>query len=335
MSTEKPKEEVTLVSQVRSIGYYAGLTFGVGYSLVFLGIILIFVEMVLSALQAGILSYVLNAPPWRIVSIVLIFIGLFLGIAFGSTISGNAKSVKEGLLTMDKIVSAASTFSLMLLFLWLGSTIYAFVNRQPALSPVCGAVGAILLLVGLGRYREKASRFVGALLIIVSLVLIYFVAYWSIVYKPVNGLLFSELTIEVSTLIILGLCAIIFSFPIVQEELKQAVLGSILSVVGIVFSAGVVYLNFSALSVFSLSTPIARIPYVYNLPGCSLLLNSIIVYYEEAYSALIIFTGLLLLGISGIISIVTACLTLVISIRILTAGARPQPPPPPPPPSGA
>ncbi|MCS7138543.1 MAG: hypothetical protein NZ873_00605 [Crenarchaeota archaeon] len=338
MSKEKPQEESSpLTLQVKNIGYYAGLTFGSGYSLVFLGIIFIFVEMVLRMLQMGVLSdYLSNMPLWIIVTLFFIFIGLFFGVGFGSTINGIAKSAKEGLLTLEKISSSVSAFSLMLLFLWLGSTVSAFVNKQPPFSPVCGVAGSALLLIGLGRYRERTSRFVGAIIILISIVLIYFVSYWNILYRPVNGLLFSELTIEVSSIIILGLCAVMFSLPIVQEDLKQAVLGSVLSVVGIVFSAGVIYLNFSALSAFSILTPISRIPYIGNLPGCSLLLNNILAFHEEAYSALLIFTGFLLLGISGIISIVTACLTLVISVRQLAVGPKEavsQIPPPPPPPA--
>ncbi|MEM3712593.1 MAG: hypothetical protein QXR97_03540 [Thermoproteota archaeon] len=336
MTKDKSQEEMTpLISQVKSIGYYAGLTFGTGYSLVFLGIIFIFIEMVLRMLQTGFLSsYLVNIPPWRIVTLIFIFIGLFFGVGFGSTITGNAKSAKEGVLNIEKISSSVSAFSLMLLFLWLGSTLSAFVNRQSPFSPVSGVVGSALLLIGLGRYRDKTSRFLGAIIMLISIVIIYFVAYWNILHKPVNGLLFSELTIEVSSLIILGLCAVMFSLPVVQEDLKQAVIGTILSVVGIVFSAGVIYLNFSALSTFSISTPILRIPYIDNLPGCSILLNSVLAFYGEAYSALLIFTGFLLLGVSGIISIITACLTLTVSIRQLAIGPKtllpPAPPPPPP-----
>ncbi len=54
MSEERSQEEITpLVSQIKNIGYYAGLSFGTGYSLVFLGVILIFVEMIFRILQAG------------------------------------------------------------------------------------------------------------------------------------------------------------------------------------------------------------------------------------------------------------------------------------------
>ncbi|MBO3800367.1 MAG: hypothetical protein FGF52_04875 [Candidatus Brockarchaeota archaeon] len=335
MSREKPQEEIApLASQIKNIGYYAGLTFGTGYSLVFLGIVFIFVEMILRMLQTGLSSYFFEIPPWMIVTLVFIFIGLFFGVGFGSTISGNAKSAKEGSLTLDRVSSSVSTFSLMLLFLWLGSTVSAFVSRQSPFSPVCGVAGSALLLIGLGRYRDKTSRFVGAIIMLISIVLIYFVAYWNILYRPVNGLLFSELIIEVSSIIILGLCAVIFSLPVVQEDLKQAVLGSILSVVGIVFSAGLVYLNFSALSAFSISTPIVRIPYLNNFPGCSIILGNVSALYGEAYSALLVFSGFLLMGISGIIGIVTACLTLAVSIRQLAMGPKtpvPQVPPPPPP----
>ncbi|MBO3840654.1 MAG: hypothetical protein JTT17_07580, partial [Candidatus Brockarchaeota archaeon] len=162
--SESQEETAPLISQVKSIGYYAGLTFGTGYSLVFLGIIFIFIEMVLRMLQAGSLNnYLVNMQPWAIVTLIFIFIGLFFGVGFGSTITGNAKSAKEGVLTIEKISSSVSAFSLMLLFLWLGSTVSAFVNRQSPFSPVCGVVGSALLLIGLGRYREKASRFVGGI----------------------------------------------------------------------------------------------------------------------------------------------------------------------------
>lgn len=326
----KPEEEITsLTSQVKSIGYYAGLTFGAGYTLIFFGIIFIFVEMVLRALQAGVLHYIGDLPPWRIITLVFIFIGLFFGVVFGSTITKNAKSLKESSLNLNKISSSASVFSLMLLFLWFGSTISAFVNREPSFSSVCGIVGSALFLIGLGRYREKTSRFVGTIIMLISLVLIYFVAYWNLQQKPVNGLLFSELTIEVVSLLILGVCAAIFSLSILQEELKQTVFGLILSIVGIVFSAGVLYLNFSALSAFSISTPIDQIPYINNLPGCSILLKSLSKFYisgvfafSEAYSALIIFAGFLILGISGIIGIITACLALIIFMKQVATGSK-------------
>jgi len=331
MSGKKPQEEITY--QARNIGYYAGITFGAGYSLIFLGIIFIFLETILKLLQTGYLSnYLAEMPPWRIATLFFIFIGLFFGVGLGISIAGNAKSAKEEKLTIEKISSSVSAFSLMLFFLWLGSTIYAFISRQSPFSSAVGVAGSILLLVGLGRYRDEKSKFAGAILMLVSLFLIYFVAYRSTLHRPVSGLLFSSLTIEASSVIILGLCMVVFSLPVLQEDLKRAVLGLVLSIVGLVFSAGVVYLNFSALPAFSISTPVARIPYLNNLPGCSILLSRVTTLYGEAYSTLLVFTGFLSLGISGIIGIVTACLTLAISIRQLVAGSKKvtQPPPPPP-----
>jgi hypothetical protein len=334
MSTDvKPKEEMDpLVSQVRNIGYYAGLTFGTGYSLIFLGPVLMFLETIVSTSQTGNLSYISNVPPWRIVTLFFLLVGMIFGISFGSTISKNSKSAKDGSLTIGKIGFSVSAFSFMLLFLWLGSTVFTFVNKLPPFSPVCGVAGAILLLIGFERYREKTSRFVGAIIMLVSIILIYFVAYWNIVYRPFNGLLFSELTIEVSSLIVIMICAIIFSFPILREEYKQAFLGIVLSIVGMVFSAGVIYLNFSALSAFNTPTSIAGVPYLRNIPGYSILVTNFLTFYSESYSALVIFIGFLLLGVSGIISLVTTCLTLTVSIKQLITGPKapvPEAPPPP------
>jgi ribosomal protein L40E len=142
---------------------------------------------------------------------------------------------------------------------------------------------------------------------LVSIALIYFVAYRGIGVGP----LLSESTLEAIALLITIVGAVIFSFPILGEELKQSVAGIILSISGILFSCGVMYFNFKALSdinnMLSLLSGIGGYAYGYGFP--SITLNSI----------WIMFFGFLLLGISGIIGLVTACLPLAISVKQLSA----------------
>ncbi len=312
-----------LVSQTKNVGYYAGLTFGVGYCLTLIGVIAVIAEIIVrySSAMSGYGGYVgASIPSWLIASMIFFSIGIICAIYFGFTIIKNSKSARDYGLKIDTIASSVSAFSFMLIFTWIGITIIAAASKLSLFSPICGVVGPILLLVGFRAYRGEVSesKLIGAILMLVSVALIYFVAYRGglpgllgggagLLGFPWPGPLSSELTLEILALLIATACAVIFAFPILGEELKQSVAGIILSISGILFSVGVIYFNFSAVSaidqLFSLVGLASWIP---GVPRMTL------------DSIWIMFFGFLLLGISGIIGLITACLPLAISAKQLS-----------------
>jgi len=300
-----------LASQTKNIGYYAGLTFGVGYCLVLIGVIAVIAEIIVrySSGMSGYWGYVgVQTPPWLTASMLFFAIGIICAVYFGFTVVKNSKSARDHGLKIDTIASSVSAFSFTLIFMGIGITIVEAGLRLSLFSPICGVVGPILLLIGFRAYHGKASesKLIGAIIMLVSIALIYFVAYRGIGVGP----LLSESTLEAIALLITIVGAVIFSFPILVGELKQSVAGIILSISGILFSCGVMYFNFKAVSdinnMLSLLSGIGGYSYGYGFP--SITLNSI----------WIMFFGFLLLGISGIIGLVTACLPLAISAKQLS-----------------
>ena len=312
-----------LASQTKNIGYYAGLTFGVGYCLTLIGIIAVIAEIIVrySSTMSQYWGYVGAAiPSWLIASMIFFAIGIICAIYFGFTIIKNSKSARDYGLKIDTIASSVSAFSFTLIFTWLGITIIIAASGLSLFSPICGVVGSILLLIGFRAYRSGASesKLIGAILMLVSIALIYFVAYRGgllgflglgagLLGFPWPGPLFSELTLELLALLIATACAVIFAFPILGEELKKSIAGIILSISGILFSVGVMYFNFSTVSAIDRLLSLVRM--TQWIPGVpSMALGSI----------WIMFFGFLLLGISGIIGLVTACLSLAISAKQLS-----------------
>jgi len=298
-----------LESQAKNIGYYAGLTFGVGYCLTLVGVIAVIAEMIVRYYSAlsGYWGYVgAQIPPWLIASMVFFSIGIICAIYFGFTIIKNSKSARDLGLKIDTIASSVSAFSFTLLFIGIGSTIVAAGLKLSLFSPICGVVGPILLLIGFRAYHGEASesKLIGAILMLVSIALIYFVAYRGMGVGP----LLSESTLEVIALLIAIVGAVIFSFPILGENLKQSIAGIILSISGILFSCGVMYFNFSAVSdINNMLSLLGRMSvYTYGFPSVT------------PDSIWIMFFGFLLLGISGIIGLITACLPLAISAKQLS-----------------
>lgn len=312
-----------LASQARNIGYYAGLTFGAGYCLVLIGIIAVIAEAIVrfSSTMSGYLGYVAaQIPSWLIASMIFFLLGIIYAIYFGFTIIRNSKSARNHGLTIDTISSSVSAFSLMLVFTWLGITIITYASRSSLFSPISGVVGAILLLVGFRAYRggrASESKLTGAILMLVSIALIYFVAYRGGLFSLLGlgggllgfqlpGPLCSELTLEILALLIAAVCAVIFSFPI-GGELRKSYAGIILSISGILFSVGVMYFNFSTVSAIDrLFSLVGMTQWIPGVPRMTL------------DTIWIIFFGFLLLGIAGIIGLVTACLPLVISAKQLS-----------------
>ena len=300
----------SLASQTKNIGYYAGLTFGVGYCLTLIGVIAVIAEIIVRyySTMSRYWGYVgAQITSWLIASMIFFAIGIICAIYFGFTIIKNSKSARDNGLKIDTIASSVSAFSFTLIFVGIGITIVAAGLNLSLFAPICGVVGPILLLIGFRAYRRASeSRLIGAIMMLVSIALIYFVAYRGIGVGP----LLSESTLEAIALLIAIVAAVIFSFPILVGELKQSVAGIILSISGILFSCGIMYFNFKAVSdinnLLSLLSRVGGYPYGYGFP--SMTLNSI----------WIMFFGFLLLGISGIIGLVTACLPLAISAKQLS-----------------
>jgi ribosomal protein L40E len=247
-------------------------------------------------------------------------IGIICAIYFGFTIIKNSKSARDYGLKIDTIASSVSAFSFMLIFTWIGITIIAAASKLSLFSPICGVVGPILLLIGFRAYHGKASesKLIGAILMLVSIALIYFVAYRGGLHSFLGlgagllgfqwpGPLLSELTLEILALLIATVCAVIFAFPILGEELKKSIAGIILSISGILFSVGVMYFNFSTVSAIDrLLSLVGMTQWIPGVPRITL------------DTIWIMFFGFLLLGISGTLGLVTACLPLAISAKELS-----------------
>jgi len=344
----------SIITQTKNVGYYAGLAFGIGYILTFVGII---------ALVAEILSYIpsyewsiimATIPAWLVAGLVCYLLAVICAIALGSSIIKNSKSAREHGLEINIISSSVSSFSFMILFAGIGSIIlingmssvyspyyygygysYPVVNLPFIAYPISQVVGAILLLIGFRAYRGKQtdSKIVGAILMLISIILIYIIAYApvrdaynsyasfinlypygpTVSLPPLSGPLLSEVNVETIALLIAMICAILIAFLTYEAEVKYSIVGIVLSISTILFSIGLLYFNFSAVSLFSK---------LLSLPGNRLI------------SPWIMFFGFLVLGISGIIVLIAACLCIVASLKQLSTQTRqPAAPPPPPPPA--
>jgi hypothetical protein len=303
-----------LMSQIRNIGYYAGLTFGIGYCLTLIGLIAVFAEIV--ERFSGAFSRI---PGWYTTALIFYLIGVMCGIYFGLTIIKNSKTAKVSELSTNVISSSVNTFSLMLLFAGIGFTIMAYGLQASLFSPISGVVGAVLLLYGFKTYKSgvSESKLIGAILMLISIILTYLVAYrepgnymaFIMIQTPVSaGPLFSEPTLEVASLLIAIICGVIFAFPILEKP-KTNVANVILPISIILFSCGVMYFNFSAVSAIDQL-------HHYLIPGW-------IGYVRVTLNSIwIMFFGFLLLGISGTLILVTACLSMAISIKELSTRAK-------------
>jgi len=313
---EKTDDSISpLVSQIRNIGYYGGLTFGIGYCLTIVGAMAVVAELVLrlSSSFSRYLPYGLSSqiPPALVASLIVLFISVICAIIFGLSVIRNSKSARDSGLRIDGISSSINAFSFMLFFLWIGVTILSASLGLSLFSPICGVIGSVLLFEGFKAYRNEASesKLIGAILMLISVALTYFVAFKGSGLSLLGvGPLFSEFTLEALALFIALIGAVVFAFPIVGEH-RRSVASIILSTSVILFSCGIMYFNFSSLS--SLNKLLSLAGGIVNwMPGLSGL---------QLYSIYILFFGFLLLGISGIVTLIAACLPLVTSFKELSA----------------
>jgi hypothetical protein len=332
MSEEKVAAS-SLVSQGKNIGYYAALLYGIGY-------ILTTVSVVILTIEWFVLARGLDA--WDIAIFTTYLIGMIFAIVFSASIIRKANIVKTSVISPDIIISLISTFTMMLVLYGVGTTILASAIKESLFGPVCYIVGAVLLLMGFRTYQSKGvaeSKLIGAILMLVSLILIYLVAapqsifsalfrraYWyapysdplfyilSFIQMILKSPLFSEQTLEFIALLLAVIGALIFALRIASEKLQHAITSVILSISGLLFSIGVMYLNFTSASDLS-----NWLGYASNVPQLSVLWISVI--------------GMILLGIGGIMALIASIIPLVSTASQLSVqmpAAAPSPPPPPP-----
>jgi len=328
-----------MIAHVKMVGYYAGVAFGAGYILVFAGIIAMAAEF-LASIPAYVWSMILaNVPAWLIAGLICYLISVILAIAFGASVIRSSKSVRDKGLHLGTITSSVSIFCFMIIFAAIGSIIlisgvasssyFGYIGSS-LVYPICNLVGAILLLIGFRTYHGKQveSKIVGAIMMLISVVLIYIVALGPVFngysgifgYAPsgaswlpaVPGPLLAQSTLETVALLLATIAAIVLAFLTAEERIKNAIGGVLVSASAILFSIGLMYFNFSEVSTFG------------NI------LSSATATFRSLW---VLFFGFLVLGISGIIVIVTACLVLAISAKQLstrpTEPVTPSQPPSP------
>ena len=328
-------------SSLRRLVHYCGIVFGVGYVLLPLGVMAIFAEAYVRALPSSGGSVPLsNVPPSIVVAAVSLLIAALCAIGFGLLVVRNSDWRYSDRMT-DMISPCVWAFSLMILFLGIGviaavSTLfsysspyfsYPFVPSFGMSTPISLVVGAVLLLVGYRVFLKKQveSKLVGGVLMIASIVSIYIVALgplrnlWNMLSflgsttgvspPPLPGFLAGEVNLETASLLVVAVCAVLCAFPSLRGGKGSHVVRALLSIAVIVFGVGLLYFNFSMVSLVST---------ILSLP-------------QFLISIWIVFSGLIILGISGILIIVSAGLSLGLSLKEIQATLQTPPPPPPPP----
>jgi len=335
----------SLMSQSRKIGYYTALMYGAGYILTIIGAIIAVIEVVSwIASIPGAAAIWGQIPAWLYAGIIVYFIGIICAILFGLSVIRNAKIIKESELSLNAIASSVSLFAYMLIFYGIGAMIIiAGVNSMlppyfqlSYVSPICGIVGPILLLIGFRTYQSKEvteSKIIGSILMLVSIILIYilsrqipdFGALGIPISIPMAGPLFSGITLEFVALLLAIIGAMMYAFKIFSAGLQQAITSVILAISGILFSVGLMHFNFSSISTISYINNMLKLLGGFESP------------IKEIYSLWIVMIGLMILGIAGIFALITAIMPLASAIKQFSAQipAAPPPPPPPPPPQPA
>lgn len=337
-------------TSLRRLVRYCGITFGAGYILVYVGLIAILAEAYVRTLPySGGFVPLSNVPPLIVFAAISLFIAVLCGIGLGVLIVRNsnwrarARRGRHSDQMTKRISPCVLAFSLMILFLGIGviaaiSTLfsyssgyssYPFGPSSAMLTPISLVIGAALLLIGYRVFLKEQveSKLVGGILMIVSIVLTYIVALsplrnlWNLLGvmgsiasvrpPPLPGFLACEVNLETASLLVVAVCAVLYAFPSLRGGNGLHVLRILLSISAIVFGVGLLIFNFSMVSI--VSTFISFAP-------------------QFLASIWLVFVGLIILGISGILIIVSASLSLGLSLKEIQATIQTPPPPPPPPP---
>ncbi len=340
-------------SSMKSIIRYSGLAFGIGYLLLFFGLVAIYLE---TAARTGEIpglgsTSIMSIPPAMIAVAIFLFLAVICGIAFGASVIRDS-NWRNSNATVGGISTSVTAFSLILLFTGLALAIlmsliptyssssflpYGLSSSAWFSASICLIIGSVFLLIGYRMFAKglTESQLTGGILLIIAVVLIYFVAYsplrntWEYLSSIVNltrsslpvhpGPLAAELNIETASALLVAICAVLYSFPTLRTAKGMHGLRLILSASGIAFGVGLLYFNFSMVSQMS---------------------NYVGVLSQYLVSVWIVFCGLLILGISGIMILIAGIMSLIVSVEALSTLAvlpRPsargpiieQPPPPP------
>jgi hypothetical protein len=277
-------------------------------------------------------------PSELTVSFAIYLIAMIFGIIFGASIISSARTARTAEINLNVAASPVSKFTIMLILYGIGNTILASAFRASLVGPICGIVGAVLLLMGFRTYQSgvaSESKLMGAILMLVSLILVYFIATPQSILNALFGgyggygypslmagifpvsYLFSEPRLEFIALLLAVIGALMFALQIASEKMQHVITGVILSISGLLFSIGVMYFNFTSASDIS------------NVLGY---ISSYVPLLSVMWISVI---GMIILGIGGIMALIASIIPLVSTASQLSAQVPAAAPPPPPPPPSA
>jgi len=330
---EEEKFVYNLVAQSKNIGYYAGLTYGIGYILMYIGVILVIIELLAYLASIGLPGIWSLMPSWFYASLTLSIISALFAIGFGLAVIKSAKIATVWGPRLRNLSSPISILSYMLIIRGIAMVILvAGINSMSTVKlslvgPICGIVGPVLLLVGFMTYRTygaSESKIIATILMIISLVLIYFISIEQLrtlfgtffpLSIPLSGPLGCEFRLEFIALLIALVSAMLGAL-----KMQQSVTNIILSISGIIFSAGLMYYSFSYASTISGSISTLSGFAGYGVPT------------KEFYSPWIVLIGVIILGIAGIIALVASIMPLALAAKqFSTEVSLPKPEVPAPP----
>jgi len=242
-----------------SLGYYSALSFGIGYSLVMISMIVAFMEEI--AVEPGVLVlWVREIWPW--IYVVTGLTGIVSAIYLGYVVVEIANHAVEEGLSISAVTRAGRVYALVTLVFSVSATVEYVANLQPISIPLFGVVGSLLLLTGFTIFKSEAreSRLMGAVVIFISIILLYFIGFsrpphvlvpppgnFSLV--PPGGPLLSEPTLEGYALLIAAAGGVVYFLPMLEERFKRSLTTILLSAGIAIFSAGLTYSGFSSVLV--------------------------------------------------------------------------------------
>jgi len=253
-----PEDESKAALTTKRLIFISVVLYGIGYLLLVLGPLFLMAEV------SDVFSMFVGGP---IYVTVLLFVSWFIHLVFSVSIIRSGGWVRMG----DVDLSSATTpfFAYALSFVLGGVIIMVTIllgSGFPLLNflfSLVYLVGGILLLAGFTVY-QGAKELAGAVLLLASVVLLYIVGYvitylgptgmrydlvgssFSYLGVPVPGPLMSQFFVEAASLLILTIVAVVYSNPAYKGVESNRLIVSLFSVSALVFSAGLMYFNFSA-----------------------------------------------------------------------------------------
>jgi hypothetical protein len=293
-------------NDVGSAPYYGGIAFGAGYLLTFFGVLVHFGEHLVELLQGNGITTVTG------LIYMFVFLYIICGIWLGVSIIRSSRSTRDsGNTDLQQLSSPITAFSLMMLLLGIANLVHVrtgdLANLSYLLNPsIIFVVSPVLLLIGFKMYKERPteSRAMGAILVFVSTVLLYFFAYaalgsYNILASDFNfslssGPLFSEPNVERISLLFGAFCSLLYVVPAMQKGSRRLALNMILIIGAILFSIGLM---------------------IFNFPATTSAITEASASNQQVVSLWVIAFGNLTLGISGVVILVSALLAAVFVYR--------------------